>query len=160
MSVALAFCSSAKAELLAGTHNFTSHVFKLGLIKGGSVRAYGAATTNYSDVTTATTDEAAVSDGGSGYTAGGFTLTNVAPSVDGTTGITDFSVDPVWTLAGGTTPALAADGAFIYNTNAAGNQMISTHPFAGAPVTATGIGATFTVVLPAAAAATAVIRLA
>lgn len=162
MAITLAFVSSAKAELFTGTHDFTASTgdaFRLGLFRNGHARNYGAGTTNYSDVTTATTDEAAVTDGGTGYTAGGFLLTNVTPTVDGTAGITDFSVDPVFTLAGGTTPVLSSDGAFIYNDTQA-DRMISVHPFAGAPVAATGIGATFTLVLPAAAAATAVLRLA
>jgi hypothetical protein len=81
---------------------------KIALLKSVSAGSgtYGAASTNYSDIT-GNSDEAS----GSGYSAGGNTLTNVTPVASGTTAVCDFS-DTTWSSASFTTC-----GAMIYNTS-------------------------------------------
>ena len=152
-----AFCTSAKVDLLNARHNLGvgANSFKLALYTTDAT--HGAATTAYT-----ATNESAVSDGGSGYTATGVVLTNIAPAADGTTAVGDFADPTAWTLAGGTTPALAAESCMIYNdtiTTPVADAALSIHSF-GSTVTATGIGATFTITMPAAAAGTAIVRIA
>ena len=69
MAITTAMCSSFKEELLGGVHDLDTDTLKLALIKASPTGTYGAATTNYSDVT-GNSDEAS----GSGYSAGGGTL--------------------------------------------------------------------------------------
>jgi hypothetical protein len=82
MAITTAMCTSFKSELLGGTHDLDTDSIKLALIKASPTGTYGAATTNYSDVT-GNSDEAT----GTGYTAGGQVLDNVTITVDGTTAI-------------------------------------------------------------------------
>ena len=106
-----ALCSTFKKELLEGDHDFNNgaDAFKLALFKANAsiTGTHGAATTNYSDMT-GNSDELA---NGNGYSTGGNTLTNVDPSVSGTTAITDFA-DTSFTSATFTTR-----GCLIYNSN-------------------------------------------
>ena len=72
MAITQAMCTSFKSELLTATHNFTAstgHTFKLALFTSSA--NLGAGTTAY-----ATSNEVS----GTGYSAGGNTLTNVTPS--------------------------------------------------------------------------------
>ena len=69
MGVTTAMCTSFKSELLGGTHDLDTNTIKLALIKSGESGTYGAATTNYSDVT-GNSDEAS----GTNYSTGGNTL--------------------------------------------------------------------------------------
>jgi hypothetical protein len=64
-------------------------VFKMALFKVGIAGTYGAASTNYTDMT-GNSDETT----GTGYTAGGTTLTNVDPSVSSPSAFTNFSPNP------------------------------------------------------------------
>ena len=83
MAISQSLCTSFKRQLLQGQHNFTAstgHTFKLALFT--SAATLGATTTDYS-----TSNEVV----GSGYTAGGGTLTNVTPTTSGTTAFTDFA---------------------------------------------------------------------
>ena len=68
MAISQAMCTSFKKELLEGKHNFTNgqHTFKLALFTSSA--SLDAATTDYS-----TSNEVS----GTGYSAGGGTLTNV-----------------------------------------------------------------------------------
>lgn len=101
----------------------------------------GAATATYSAAGEVT---------GTGYTAGGATLSGYAASLDGATAILDFA-DPSWANS-----TITARGCVIYDaTN--GNKAKAVLDF-GADITSTN--GTFTVNLPAPAAATAVIRIA
>jgi hypothetical protein len=157
MAILTEVCNSFKLDMLLGRHDFTvaADSFKLALYL--VTANMGKATTAYT-----ATDEASVSGGGGGYTAGGLALTNVTPVLDTDTAICDFSPDAEWTLTGGTDPALNAGGCLLYNdtiTTPTADPAVATYVFAS-DTTATGIGATFTVVFPAAAAATAVLRLA
>ena len=105
---------------------------------------YGAATTNYSDVT-GNSDEAT----GTGYSAGGQTLDSASISLSGTTAFLDFADEVFSTLT------LSARGAIIYNSSAS-NKAIAVFDF-GSTVTATN--GDFTVVFPTADASNAVIRI-
>ena len=145
-----AMCTSFKTELLTGTHNFTNgtgNTFKISLFKAtsGIAGTYGAATTNYSDVT-GNSDEAS----GTGYSAGGNTLTNVTPTSSGTTAFTDF-VDTTWSTA-----TITASGALIYNSSAS-NAAVAVLDFGGDKTSTAG---DFTIVFPTADATDAIIRIA
>ena len=145
-----AMCTSFKQELLTATHNFTNttgDVFKIALFRAAAsiVGTYGAATTNYSDMT-GNSDEAT----GSGYTAGGNTLTNVTPTSSGTTAFTDFA-DSTW--AGAT---ITASGALIYNSSAS-NKSVAVLNFGGDKTSTSG---DFTIIFPVADASNAIIRIA
>lgn len=87
---------------------------------------------------------------GTGYTAGGATLTGITQALDTTTAIMDFA-DPSWATA-----TITARGAMIYDSTN-GNKARAVLDF-GADITSTA--ATFAVTLPAPAAATAVIKIA
>ena len=145
MAITTAMCTSFKSELLGGTHDLDTDSLKLALIKASPAGTYGAATTNYSDVT-GNSDEAT----GTNYTTGGQVLDSATISVDGTTAIVDFA-DEVF--ANVTT---SADGCIIYNT-AAANAAICVIDFGG---TVSATAGDFTVEFPAADASNAVIRIA
>ena len=106
-----------------------------------------ASTTAY-----ATTNE--VSATGTGYTAGGNTLTNVDPTTSGTTALTDFA-DTTWSSA-----SITARGALIYNsstTAGSANRAVCALDF-GADKTSTS--GDFVIQFPAADASNAIIRIA
>src|SRR5262245_30083420 len=139
MATTTAMCTSFKAELLQAVHNFaasTGNAFKFALIKATPTGTYGAASTNYSNIT-GNSDEVS----GTGYTATGFVLTNVTPTTSGTTAYTTFSANPSWTSA-----TFSASAGMVYNTSASG-KACSTHDFGGTQTVSAG---TFTVVLPTA----------
>lgn len=132
------------------TITFTGDVFKIALIKNGMAGTYGAASTNYSDIT-GNTDETS----GTGYTAGGETLVNVTPTTSGTTAFVDFTPDPSWTSA-----SFSTAGCMIYNSSQRGptaNQATSVHDFGGTQTVTSG---TFTAVMPTADASNAILRIA
>ena len=145
MAITTAMCTSFKSELLGGTHDLDTHSVKIALIKATPSGTYGAATTNYSDVT-GNSDEAS----GTGYTAGGQVLDSVTISTDGTTAIIDIA-DEVFTSA-----TVSADGCIIYNTSAS-NAAICVIDFGG---TKTSTNGDFTIQFPTADASNAIIRIA
>ena len=145
MAITTAMCTSFKQELLGGTHDLDTDTIKLALIKASPTGTYGAATTNYSQVT-ANSDEAS----GTGYTAGGQTLDGAAISTDGTTAIVDFT-DEVFSNV-----TTSADGCIIYNSTAA-NAAIAVIDFGG---TVSATAGDLTIEFPAADASNAVIRIA
>jgi hypothetical protein len=144
--------TSFKVEILRAVHNFTAstgNTFKIALGKATAsvTGTYGAATTSYTNLT-GNSDEL---PNGSGYTTGGNTLTSVTPVADGTTAVCDFA-DTTWTSATFTT-----SGAIIYNDTAAGDPACAVLSFGGDQQVSSG---DFTIQFPAAAAATAIIRIA
>ena len=145
MAITTAMCNSFKQELLGGVHDLDTDVLKLALIKTSMVGTYGAATTNYSDVT-GNTDEAV----GTNYTAGGQALGGATITLDGSTAIVDFT-DEVF---GNVTISTA--GCIIYNSTQ-GNKAVAVIDFGG---TVSATAGDLTIEFPAAAAATAVIRIA
>ena len=135
--------TSFKLELMQAVHNFgptSPDTFKIALYT--SAATLGPATTVYT-----TTDE--IPSVGTGYTAGGKTLTGVTVSQSGTTAYLDFA-DVTWDPA-----AFTARGALIYNTSL-GNLAVAVLDF-GADKTAT---TSFTVQIPANNATSALIRFA
>ena len=149
ISITTAMPTSFKVEILKAVHNFTAstgNTFKIALFKATAAGSgtYGAATTNYSDMGS---DQLATA---TGYTQPGNTLTSVTPVADGTTAICDFA-DTTWTSATFTTC-----GALIYNSTASG-AACAVLSFGGDQQVSSG---DFTIQFPAAAAATAIIRIA
>ena len=145
MAITTAMCTSFKSELLGGTHDLDTDSLKIALIKATPTGTYGAATTNYSDVT-GNSDEAS----GTNYTAGGQVLDSATISLDGTTAIVDFA-DEVFANV-----TVSADGCIIYNT-AASNAAICVIDFGGSVSATAG---DLTIQFPAADASNAVIRIA
>ena len=142
MAISQAMCTSFKQELLTGTHNFTNgtgDTFKIALFTSSAT--LDASTTAYS-----TTNETS----GTGYTAGGNTLTNVTPTTSGTTAFTDFA-DTTWSTA-----SITARGALIYNSTDS-NKAVVVLDF-GADKTSTA--GDFTIQFPTADASNAIIRIA
>ena len=141
MAITSTLTTSFKVELLTATHNFATNgnAFKLALYTSSATM--GATTTAYS-----TSQEVS----GTNYTAGGAALTNVTPSSTGTTAVTDFS-DLTFSTA-----TITARGCMIYNdTNS--DKSVATIDFGGDKTSTAG---DFTVVFPAKAASTAIIRIA
>ena len=136
-------CTSFKQEILQGIHDFTASTgdtFKLALYTNSAT--LDASTTAYS---------ASNEVSGTGYTAGGGTLTNVTPTTSGTTAFTDFA-DLTFSAA-----SITARGALIYNDTAAGDPAVVVLDF-GADKTSTS--GDFTIVFPTADASDAIIRIA
>lgn len=150
MAATTAMCTSFKVEILKAQHNFLltgGNTFKMALIKSGMAGTYGAASTNYSNIT-GNSDEPANSGT---YSAGGATLTRVDPTSSGTTAYTTFSSPVTWTTA-----TLSAAACMIYNTTNS-NSSVSVHDFGG---TVSSTAGTFTVTLPTADASNAILRIA
>ena len=145
MSVTTAMCTSFKQELLQGLHDIDGHTIKLALIKSGESGTYGAASTNYSNVT-GNSDEAS----GTNYSSGGVTLSSVSITTSGTTALVDFA-DVSWSNS-----TISASGAIIYNSSAS-NKAIAIISFGGTVASTAG---TFSITMPAADASNALIRIA
>ena len=138
MAITQALCNSFKQELLQGLHDLDGHTLKMALFTSSAT--LDATTTAYS-----TTNESS----GTGYTAGGATLANVAVSLSGTTALVDF--DNV-----SFTSATISDaaGALIYNSSAS-DKAIAVVDFGSTKSVSSG---TLTITLPTASATTALIR--
>ena len=142
MAITSTLTTSFKVELLKGNHNFTNSsgdTMKLALYTSSAT--LGATTTSF-----VTTGQAS----GTGYSTGGSNLTNVTPSSTGTTAVTDFS-----DLTFGTA-TITARGCMIYNSSDS-NKSVATIDFGGDKTSTAG---DFTIVFPAKAASTAIIRIA
>lgn len=139
MAISQAMCSSFKQQLFLGEHDLDTDVIKLALYTSSAT--LDASTTAYS-----TTNEVS----GTGYTAGGNTLTGATVSLSGTTAYVDFS-DTTWTTA-----TITARGALIYNSSKS-NKAIAVLDF-GADKTSTA--GSFTVQFPTNDASSAILRIA
>lgn len=144
MAITTALCNTFKQELLGGIHDLDTDNLKIALIKPSPTGSYGAATTNYSNITT-NSDEAI----GTNYTAGGQTLDSATIVLSGNVAYVDFADEVFNNLT------ISADGAIIYNATK-GNRAIAVFDFGG---TVTSTSGDFTVVFPAADASNAVIRI-
>jgi hypothetical protein len=144
MATTTAICTSWKGEILKGVHNMDAagNTLKTALIKVAPTGTYGAASTNYSNIT-GNSDEVS----GTGYTATGASMTN---SGVGTTGIADFG-NVSWTSATFTTTAM-----MVYNSTQSG-KAIALWDFGG---TQTVTASTFTITMPTSGASTSLIRIA
>ncbi len=147
MAITSALCTSFKKELLERKHDFnvtSGHTFKIALFT--SAATLDASTTAY------TTSNEVV---GTGYTAGGATLTNIDPTSSGTTAFVDFS-DVTFASA-----TITAAGALIYNTTTDGGSAttnaVAVISFGGDKTSTNG---DFVVQFPAADASNAIIIIA
>lgn len=139
MAISQAMCSSFKQEILLGEHDLDTDVIKIALYT--SLATLGASTTVYT-----TSDEVV----GTGYTAGGNTLTSPTVSLSGTTAYVDFA-DTSWTTA-----TITARGALIYNSSKS-NKAIAVLDFGSDKTSTAG---TFTIQFPANDATNAIVRIA
>jgi hypothetical protein len=147
MAITSALCTSFKKELLERKHDFNTtsgHTFKIALYTSSA--SLDAATTVY------TTSNEVV---GTGYTAGGATLTNIDPTTSGTTAFIDFS-DVTFSSA-----TITAAGALIYNTTTDGGSAttnaVAVISFGGDKTSTNG---DFIIQFPTADASNAIVRLA
>ena len=162
MAITQAMCTSFKAQLLLGTHDFRpsaqagADTFKLALYTSSS--SIDANTTEY-------TTSGEVSDSGTNYTAGGSNLTNTGVGTTNTnstagTGFVDFS-DLTFSNV-----TLTARGCMIYNStpstndnsnSALTNAAVCVLDFGGDKTATAG---DFTVIFPTFDASSAIIRIA
>ena len=149
MAITQAMTTSFKVEILDGVHAFgtsvvraatTPDVFKIALYTSSATLS--AATTVYS------TSNEVPSTGN--YSAGGNTLTTVAPTSSGTTAFLDFN-DTTWSNA-----TITANGALIYNSTQS-DRAVAVLAFGGDKTSTAG---DFTIIFPTADASNAIIRIA
>ena len=149
-----AMANSFKQELLGLATHVSTDVYKILLIKVGSTGTYGAATTGVgtpgSGAPVANTNVGTDEVTGTGYTAGGATLTGLSATLQGTTGVLDFAT-ATWP-----TSTISATGAIIYNSTKA-NRVVAVYDFGG---TITSSAGTFTAAMPAVGAGTSLVRVA
>ena len=146
MAITSAICNSFKTEILKAVHNFTAstgNTFNIALYTSSAT--LGAGTTAY------TTSNEITNASGSAYSAKGKALTSVTPVLDSTTAVCDFA-DISWTSA-----SFTANGCLIFNDTATGDPAVCAVAFGGDKTVSSG---TFTVPFPAAAATTAIVRIA
>jgi hypothetical protein len=165
-NTALTLSVASSGALTSAT--FTADVFNIALIIVSPAGTYNQTQLNYGigsgtpGTVNVGTDEVA---NGSGYTTGGFALTNTSAVLSSTTGVGTFSVNPSWTSA-----SFSTTGGLIYNatgrqgytgaqsaTNAAGvNHTVSYHDFGGTQTVTSG---TFTLTIPTANSSTGLLRI-
>ena len=126
--------ASFKKELLQGVHDFDTDVFKVALYTSSA---------NLSSATTAYTTSGETS--GTGYTAGGATLTNLGVTLSGTTAYTSWGS---YTWANST---ITTAGALVYNASKA-NRSVAVLNFGGSYSTTAH---PFTITFPANTSTTA-----
>lgn len=130
MAIVQTMCTSFKAEVAQGLHNFTrttGNVFKIALYV--STATLGADTTVY-------TSSGEVPSSGTNYTASGIVLTNITPLSSGTTGYWSFD-DATFSNV-----TLTCAGALIYNSTN-GNRAVCVLNF-GSVITKSGQDLTVT----------------
>lgn len=154
-----ALCNSFKREIMNGEHQLGSPTLvsrtsltapTVDTIKGALYLA--TATINKSTTVYSSTNE--VTNGsGTGYTAGGATVTNATvPVLSTDTAVWTPSASLSWTVF---TSAAAFDCLFLYNSTQS-NKAISVHTFGSQSISA----GTFTLTMPANAAGTAILNIA
>ena len=143
MAITSAVCNTFKTEVLKAVHNFTNggNTFRLALYTS-------SATLNKSTTAYTTSNEVA---NGNGYTTKGEALTNVTPALSGDTAVCDFANISF------TSASFTANGCLIFNDTATGDPAVCSVAFGGDKTVSSG---TFTVQFPAAAATTAIVRIA
>lgn len=139
MAITQAMCTSFKTELLGGVHDLDTDTIKIALFTSSAT--LDASTTAYS-----TTNEVS----GTGYTAGGNTLTGATITSSGTTAIVDFD-NTTWAAS-----TITARGAMIYNSSKA-NRAIAILNFGSDKTSTDG---DFTIQFPVADASNAILRIA
>lgn len=143
-------CTSFMGELLTGTHNFTTgtgDTFKAALYLSSAT--VNASTTVYSSTNEVT---------GTGYTAGGITVTNgtspLSTNTSSTAGTAYWTPSASLTYSS-VTLTTAFNCVLIYNSSKS-NKAVSVHTFGDQTITA----GTFTLTMPSNTTSTALIRLA
>jgi hypothetical protein len=143
--------TSFKGEILSGIHALGTTVIRAGTGADTLKAALYLASATINAATTAYTVTGEVS--GTGYSAGGVTVTNAnPPTTSGTTGYWTPSASLTYTTVTLTT---AFDCVLIYNSTQS-NKAISAHTFGSQTVTA----GTFTLTMPVSDATNALIRIA
>ena len=148
-------CTSFMGELMTATHNFgtapiraatTADTFKAALYLSSAT--VNAATTAYSSTNEVT---------GTGYTAGGVTVTNatapIATNSSATAGVAYWTPSASITYTT-VTLSTAFDAVLIYNSSQS-NKAVSVHTFGSQTITA----GTFTLTMPSNTTTTALLRL-
>ena len=142
MAITQVLTDTFKQDCLDGGHNLGSSGNTLKIALYTSSASLGATTTAY-----ATTNEVS----GTGYTAGGVTLSSQAVAYDSSNNVAYFdAADPSWSSA-----TITARGALIYN-NSKSNASIAVLDFGSDFSSSNG---TFQVQFPSAAHNTALIRI-
>lgn len=154
MALTTCMVNTAKAKFLAGVF-LAADTYKMALVKVGHAGTYdtlvtAAGTPGTGAPTTSNlgTDEVAASGS---YSAGGFTMAGYTAGATTTTSWIDWTTDPSFTTA-----TISSVGAMLYDDTVAGKPVIGLFDFGG---TITSTAGTFTITLPAAAAATALVRI-
>ena len=138
MAITSGICISFRKEIMLGEHDLDTDAIKLALYTSAASLSDG--TTAY----TATNEVA-----GTGYSSGGVTLTGIDVTTDSSVAVVSIT-DAVVSAA-----TITARGALIYNSTNA-NKAVAVFDF-GADKSSTA--GDFTIQFPAAAAATAIIRI-
>lgn len=138
MAITQAMCNTFKQDVMLGVHDLDTDVIKLALYTSSATLS--AATTAY------TTSNEVV---GTGYVAGGNTLTGVTVTLDGSVAVVGIT-DSVWSNS-----TITARGALIYNSSKS-NKAIAVLDFGSDKISSSG---SFTVDFPAATAGSAVIQI-
>jgi hypothetical protein len=137
MAITQAIPDSFKTDIFTGVHT-SSDVYKMALY--ASSATMDKTTTAYS-----ATNEVV----GTGYTAGGTTMSGFAVTLSGDTAVMDWTTDPSWTTA-----TITARGALIYNSSKS-NKAVLVIDFSADKTSTAG---TFTVQLPTPDATNGLIR--
>ena len=146
-----ALCTSFKGELLVGHHNFGTGVVRAATTADTFKAALYLASATVNASTTAYSSTGEVT--GTGYTAGGVTVTfGTPPSTSGTTAFVTPSASISYSAV---TLSTAFDAVLIYNSTQS-DKAVSVHTFGSQTVTA----GTFTLTMPVNDASTGLIRLA
>ena len=141
--IAQTLTTSFKTQLLTATHDFTTStgdVFKIALY---------LPTASIGDDTTVYTATGEIT--GTGYTAGGITITAITPTSSGTTAFVSFNTT---TFTGLVNSSIA--GALIYNSSKS-NKSVAVLDFGGTKVST--VATPLVITFPTASATTAIIRL-
>jgi len=145
MAITQCIPTSFKVDILSAQQNFSAlsggpNTFKIALYTSSAT--LDATTTAYS-----ATNEVV----GTGYTAGGATLSiSTVPTSSGTTAYISFS-NATWTVS-----TITARGALIYNNTLAGKNAVAILDFGSDKST---VASTFTVQFPTASSTSAIIRI-
>lgn len=153
-----------KLTSMSAGHNFNASggfAYKILLIKVSPSGTYNQTLANVGTPGTGsptTTNVGTDETSGSGYTTGGFALTNTNPALFTDTAVATFTTNPSWTSA-----SFSTTSGVIYTTDAtapspsSANRTVGNFDFGGTQTVSSG---TLTLILPTAAAATGLIRIA
>lgn len=151
MANSQAMTTSFKGEILTATHNFGTAPIRAATTADTFKAALYVTTATLGAGTTAYTVTGEVS--GAGYTPGGVTVTNATPPA--TSGTTAYWTPSASITYSSVTLSTAFDAVLIYNSSQS-DKAVSVHTFGSQTITA----GTFTLLMPANAAGTALLNIA